>query len=204
MMAALVAVCFGLTVHDAYARMDTTALVRSYADALTREDSLLARYRLFALTRDRQWISRLPERLAGGTAREHALLSALWAWHIPGSAPWNVVRLGRRSGSLLTEALRHGGDDALVALIDGQSLLFRPGIAGGDVRGGGRRLQLLADRLRERPDCAVPVLEARVWLWYALDRAGEHERAAELRSALLDHGVPPLYAAFLGVGRDRP
>ncbi len=193
--ALLLSVCFAQPVHQAYAAMDTVALVRLYSAAPTREDSLLARFRLYALTRERQWIAGLPGGLRDGSAREYALLSALWAYHIPGSAPWNVIRYGRRSAGLLDEALRRGPRDQLVVLIDGQSLLFRPGIAGGDVRRGIARLRQLA-AAADADACGVTRLEAEAWLWFGLARAGTDEAPA-LRRRLLATSPPPLYARFL-------
>jgi hypothetical protein len=189
--------CFASTVHDTYARMDTTALRALLADVTTREDSLLVRYRLYVLTKDRNMLRRLPEDVPDGTGRELAMLSALWAYRIPGSAPWNVVTFGRRSSSLLERALADVPDDPLVRLIEAQSLLFRPGIAGGDVRLAVRRLRELRPLAQRDRECGVPVLEVDAWLWYGLRKAEDPE-AALLRGRLLAAGPPLLYRRFLG------
>ena len=196
-LAGAAAVCFAATVHDAYARMDSTALRRLMAEAATREDSLVVRYRLFALTREKALLRSIPEDASGPGARELALLSALWAYRIPGSAPWNVVTFGRRSVRLLDRALVAAPDDPLVRLVEAQALLFRPGIAGGDVQQGIRRLRELRPLAEADPGCGVPVVEVEAWLWYGLRKAGDHG-AAGLRRQLLAEGLPPLYRAFLG------
>ncbi len=192
------AACFAVTVHDTYARMDTVGLRRLMAEAPTREDSLLVRYRLFSLTREKALLRRIPEDARGGTGRELALLSALWAYRIPGSAPWNVVTFGRRSLRLLDRALAAAPDDHVVRLVEAQSLLFRPGIAGGDTRAAIGRLRELRGRVEaDTGAAAVPLAEADAWLWFALRKA-EDAGAADLRRRLLAAGPAPLYRAFLG------
>jgi len=196
-IAGAAAACFAATVHDAYARMDTTALRRMLTDAPAREESLLVRYRLFALTREKTLLRRIPEDLPDPDARELALLSALWAYRIPGSAPWNVVTFGRRSVRLLDRALVLAPDDPLVRLVEAQALLFRPGIAGGDVRRGVERLRELRPLAAADGACGVPPLEVDAWLWFALAKAGDRA-SDDLRRRLLALDPPPLYRAFLG------
>jgi hypothetical protein len=191
------AACFAVTVHDTYARMDTAGLRRMLAEAPTREDSLLVRYRLYSLTREKGLLRRIPANLADGSGRELALLSALWAYRIPGSAPWNVVTFGRRSVGLLDRALAAAPDDHLVRLVEAQSLLFRPGIAGGDARKAvGRLLELRALVEADTAVAAVPLVEVETWLWVGLRKVQAPE-AAELRRRLLAGGPAPLYRAFL-------
>jgi hypothetical protein len=97
---------------------------------------------------------------------------------------------------LLNRALELDPDDPLVALIDGQSLLFRPGIVGGSVERGLVRLEALRTRLQTEPSCAVTSLEAEVWFWYAL-RRNDDPRAADVYAALTSRELPPLYRDFL-------
>lgn len=191
------ATCFARTVHDTYAHMDTTGLRALMADARSREDSLLVRYRLYALTQEKVLLRRIPEDVPHGGGRELALLSALWAYRIPGSAPWHVVSYGRRTLGLLDRALESAPDDPLVRLIEAQSLLFRPGIAGGDVRRAIRRLRELRPLAGHDAECWVPVLEVDAWLWYGLRKAGDRE-AVGLRRRLLAAEPPPLYREFFG------
>lgn len=190
--------CFAQDLHDAYAALDTGRVAALHAAAATREDSLLALYRWYALSRDGRLLRGLPDPGEGASARELALLSALWAWRIPGSTPWNVVRHGRRSQSLLDRALRLDAADPLVALIEAQSLLFRPGIAGGDPRLALVRLRELSSRLRARPPCGVPAVEADAWHWYAANKVGDAE-APVLAERLRVRELPPLYRAFVGL-----
>jgi len=194
--AALAALCLSGTIHERYAAGDSAGLRTLLATAPSRADSLEVRYRLYALTRDRTVIARLPDDLSDGRPRELALLSALWAWHIPGSAPWNVVRYGRRSKALLDRALAGAPTDPLVWLIDAQSLIFRPGIAGGDVHRAADRLRELRDRLTDAGTCGVNPVEVDYWLWYALSRAGD-PAAGPLRERLLASRLPPLYQRML-------
>lgn len=193
--AVLLGVCFAQTVHDQYAAKDPVALRAQLAAAITREDSLLVRYRLYALTRERSVIAALPDDLDAASPRELALLSALWAWRIPGSAPWNAVRLGRRSNGLLGRARAAAPEDPLVWLIDAQSLIFRPGFAGGDVRQAIARLRGLRPRVGEEA-CGVSAIEVDYWLWHALAKAGDPD-APGLRERLLASRPPPLYVEML-------
>jgi hypothetical protein len=189
-------VCFAQDVHDAYARQDTTALRAMVRAAHAREDSLLVRYRLFALTREKDLLRTIPPSARGLSARGAALLSALWAYRIPGSAPWNVVTFGRRSMQLLQQAKADAPDDPLVHLIEAQSLLFRPGIAGGDVEQAVAILRDLRVRVAAASDCEVPLIEVEAWLWYALRKAGEGEADA-VRRRILAGDPQPLYRAFV-------
>lgn len=193
--ALLLGVCFAQTVHDRYAEKDVAALRQQLATAPAREDSLLVRYRLYALTRERPLIAQLPEDLAEAAPRELALLSAMWAWRIPGSAPWNAIRLGRRSVRLLDRALVAAPADHLIQLIEAQSLIFRPGIAGGDVRQAIARLRALRTQV-EDAGCDVSSVEVDYWLWYALAKSGD-SAAAAARERLLASRPPPLYVEML-------
>jgi len=194
--AAIAALCLSGAIHERYAAGDSAGLRTLLATAPSREDSLEVRYRLYALTRDRAVIARLPDNLSEGRPRELALLSALWAWHIPGSTPWNVVRYGRRSKALLDRALAAAPTDPLVRLIDAQSLIFRPGIAGGDVHRAADRLRELRLQLTEAGPCLISPIEVDYWLWYALARAGD-PAAGPLRERLQASRLPPLYQRML-------
>ena len=195
MTALLTSICMAATVHEAYASKDTAALRRLAATAPSREDSLLVRYRLYALTRERLLLARIPEDIVDGTPRELALLSALWAWRIPGSTPWNAMRLGRRSGGLLNRALAAAPADPLVRLIDSQSLIFRPGIAGGDVHMAIARLRALRTDVADA-ECGIGPVEVEYWLWYAQAKAGD-PAAPAARARLLALRPPPLYVEML-------
>jgi hypothetical protein len=194
--ALLLGLCFGDMVHDAYVtgNPDTLRALVRYAE--TREDTLLLRYRLYALTESPGLIAEIPADLDSASARELALLSALWGYRASDARLLQLVVYGRRTLGLLNRALETDPDDPLVMLIDAQSLLFRPGIAGGNKERGLERLQTLRQQVLAEASCGVTPLEADVWLWYALERNGAAEAGA-LRRELLERELPPLYRDFV-------
>lgn len=194
--ALLLGLCFGDLVHDAYVTGNPDAVRELVRYAETREDTLLLRYRLYALTESPGLIAEIPDDLDSATARELALLSALWGYRASDARLLQLVVYGRRTLGLLNRAIEADADDPLVALIDAQSLLFRPGIAGGSTERGLARLRSLREQMSAKPSCGVTPLEADVWLWYALARSGDPE-AALLRRDLLERDLPPLYRDFL-------
>ncbi len=194
--ALILGLCFGDLVHDAYVTGNPDALRDLVVYAETREDTLLLRYRLYALTQSPGLIAQIPTDLESATARELALLSALWGYRTADARRLQLVLYGRRTMGLLNRALEANPDDPLVMLIDAQSLLFRPGIAGGSKRRGLERLRTLSTRIHSAPACGVAPLEADVWLWYALQRNGE-PGADSLRADLLSGGLPRLYREFI-------
>jgi hypothetical protein len=194
--ALLLGLCFGDLVHDAYVTGSPDAVRALVRYAETREDTLLLRYRLYALTQSPGLIAELPSDLDSATARELALLSALWGYRTSDARLLQLVVYGRRTLGLLNRALEQDPNDALVMLIDGQSLLFRPGIAGGSKERGLERLEALHRRVHTAPACGVAPLEADIWLWYALHRNDEPDAEA-LRRDLLERELPPLYREFL-------
>jgi len=196
MIALLLGLCFGNVANSAYAQQDVTTLRTLFAQAPTREDSLLLRYRLFALTREHAVLAEIPTSLDTATARELALLSALWGYRIRDVGPIQFYVYGRRTMSLLQQALEQDADDPLVTLIDAQSLLFRPRIAGGDKAKALERLRALTGRMDGRHACGVDPLEAEVWFWYALHKT-ESAEADTLRTRLLAGQLPSLYREFL-------
>lgn len=196
MILLLLALCFGDIVNGAYADQDVTTLRTLFTQAPTREDSLLLRYRLFALTREQAVVADIPTSLDSATARELALLSALWGYRIREVGPVQFYIYGRRTMTLLQEALERDPDDPLVTLIDAQSLLFRPGIAGGDGTRAVERLRTLGERMGGPLACGVDPLEAEVWLWYALHKTKSPE-ADSLWTRLQAVELPSLYREFL-------
>jgi hypothetical protein len=105
------------------------------------------------------------------------------------------VQYGRRSATILERAKRQDPDDAYVLLIEGQSLLFRPAIAGRDPQAAAKcfeRLAAQADTV-----AGVTAMEAQVWHWLALRESGRHEEARSLHQRLLARDPAPLYRQFL-------
>ena len=194
-LALVLGACFADRVHNAYADHAVTLLRELMADATTTEDSLLVRYRLYPLLQDKALLADLPRTTAGMGARELALLSALWAWRIPGSAPWNAVTYGRRAGALLDRARAAAPADPMVRLIDAQSRIFAPGYAGGDVRAAVARLRALHEEL-PHDACGISLAEVDYWLWFSLVKL--RDPAAEaVRDRLMAGDTPRLYREML-------
>lgn len=195
-LALVLGLCFGDAAHLAYAHEDPEALRALVELARTREDTLLLRYRLYALTQRPGLIIDIPTDLDSASARELALLSALWGYRARDKGLLELYAVGRRTMRLLERALALDPRDALVTLIDAQSLLFRPAIAGGSTRRALARLRELQAQVGHAPTCGVSPLEVDAWLWYALVRSDD-PAAASHRAALESQPLPPLYRRFL-------
>lgn len=179
-----------------YASRDVEGLQALCAGVTDVEDDLLCRYRLYPLTEDEQYLSDLPASLDGGTARAQALLSGLWGYKAARAPFHKVPRYGMRAEHLIQQARAQAPDDPFVLLIDGQSLLFKPALVGGDAREALRRFERLHTITARRPDCGVAVVEADLWRWYALDKLDD-AGAEPLRRRLLASNPPRLYREFL-------
>jgi hypothetical protein len=195
-LALILGFCFGDAAHRAYAEEDPDALRALVEVSRTREDTLLLRYRLYALTERPGLVADIPTDVDSASARELALLSALWGYRTKDLGLLELYVVGRRTIGLLDRALALAPQDPLVTLIDAQSLLFRPGIAGGSKRRALERLRELQTHVREAPSCGVSRLEADVWLWYALER-NDDPAADSVRTALEAQPLPALYRKFL-------
>ncbi|MEL6771802.1 MAG: hypothetical protein AAFP18_12115 [Bacteroidota bacterium] len=179
-----------------YGSRDVTAMKRLYQDAATVEQRLLARYRLFPITQDGTYLDDLPDADEAESARELALLSALWAYRVANAPPWKVPTYGRRSEALLDRAKALDDDDPYVLLVDGQALLYKPSIFGGDVNAALVRFRHLRRVLPQHPHTGIPRVEADVWAWYAMHKLG-HDAADGLREQLLAEQPPVLFRQFL-------
>ena len=179
-----------------YAHQDADALARWCDGRHDRATDLLCRYRLYPLTEDEALLADLPSDLSTGTAREYALLAGLWGYRAARAMPLSALRYGIRSSRLLERARAADAADPYVLLIDGQSLLFKPAIAGGDAAAALQAFEQLAEVLRQTPPCGIPLEEAQAWRWYALARLGD-ARAEATRQALLARHPPPLFHEFL-------
>lgn len=188
---------FAQDIQDAYAQQQADTLRALMPRADSRADSLLVRYRLYPLTEDEALLEDLPESLPSGSAREQALLSGLWAYRAGEASVFRVVQYGRRSSSLLEEAKAQDPDDPYVLLVESQSLLFRPAIAGRDAAAAAERLRRLAQRVRTAPGTGIAEAEAHTWRWLALREAGQGENARRLYNHLMEGDLPPLYQEFL-------
>lgn len=186
---------FAQDVQQAYATQDAEALHGLLPQADSRMDSLLVRYRLYPLTEDESLLDDLPSGLQDGNARELALLSGLWSYRAGESNFFNVLRYGRRSTSLLRQAKAQAPNDPYVLLVEGQSLLFRPSIAGKDAEAAASRFKQLADQVDTV--AGITSMEAHVWWWIALRERGHAEKANTLQNRLMSQNPSPLYRQFL-------
>lgn len=176
-----------------YARRNVEALRQACAGAGGEED-LLCRYRLYPLTRE-QALLQLPERPGVETARAYALLAGLWGYRAAQTSFVRMPAYGRRTLDLLRRARALDPDEPFALLVEGQSLLFRPALFGGDRTAALARFRRLRRTLDAHPGSGIAPLEADLWVWYTLDRLGDASAPA-LRTRLLA-GAPPLYRDFL-------
>ena len=188
---------FAKTVHALYAQQDADRLRQLLRTTETRDRDLLVRYRLYPLTEDVSIIDDLPAEIDDGTAREHALLAGLWAYRAGTVSVFKAIRYGRRSMRFLENAQALDPLNPYVLLVEGQSLLFRPSMAGGDAEAAAQSFQKLVGVLQSAPDAGISEMEARSWLWLALRECGERDRATSLHEELLAAQPPALYREFL-------
>lgn len=180
-----------------YAQQDASALQHLLKDADTRFEELLCRYRLYPLTERGSLLRDLPTQLEDGSARELALLSGLWGYRAARASLFAAIQYGQRSQHLLEAAKGNDPDDPFVLLVEGQSLIFKPRIAGRDEEAALDRFERLCEMLQRLPSgMGISVMEAELWRWYALHRL-KIDRAPTLRDELLAAGPPPLYRQFL-------
>ena len=217
MLAALAAVLIGLapappapaglsepppsTVRDSlthyYARQDTSAIERLYrTKARTREDRLLCLYRLYPMTTDRSYLDHIPSEDGVTSARELALISALWAYRAASGPAWRLPRDGMRSERILERALERDAREPYALLVQGQGLLYKPGIFGGDVPRAQRTFEQLRARLGGRGVPGLHPFEAEVWIWMAVRQQDERQGRA-LRQRLLQRSPPRIFRQFL-------
>ena len=189
---------FADTVQTHYANQNADRLRVLLGEANTSFESLLARYRLYPLTEDSKVIEPLPsDPSPNQSARELALLSGLWAYRAGEAGLFGAIRYGRRSMNFLEAAKARNPEDPYVLLVEGQSLLFRPSIAGRDVEAAADRFDRLVDLLSQTAIPGIATTEAEMWLWLALRENGRSEAAAALHQSLLATQPPPLYRQFL-------
>jgi hypothetical protein len=189
------------TVASLYGQKDRAGLERLHRNVNTVSDELLLRYRLYPLARQSRILDDLPNEGECRSARDFALLSALWAYRLTEAPAWRVPAYGRRTDSLLRRGREIDPNDPFVLLIEGQSLLYRPGLFGGNAETALERFVKLRDLLRRheaerRPVAGLPALEADIWVWYTLRRLGR-DGTDGLRDRLLAQNPPPLYREFL-------
>ncbi len=184
------------TLASLYAHNDSAGLVRLHARAHTASDELLYRYRLYPLTLDARYLDDIPEESDCRTARDFALLAALWAYRAAEAPPWKLPVYGMRSDRLLEHARTLDPEEPYVLLVDGQSLLYRPGLFGGSSEKALQVFERLRTVLRERPTPGISPFEPEVWIWYTLQKLGR-PNTDRVRDRLLAQNPPPLFHQFL-------
>lgn len=188
---------FAQAAETAYAQQDADQLRKLMDRASSRSDSLLVRYRLYPLTEDETLLDDIPPSLPDGSAREYALLSGLWAYRAGEASLFSALRYGRRSTSLLHKAKDRATADPFVLLVEGQSLLFRPSLAGGDSNAAAKRFARLSEIVEVEDFDGISRTEAQVWRCLALKEAGRSAEAESLSEHLHTQDLPPLYRQFL-------
>lgn len=188
---------FAEATQTAYAQQNADRLRALFEQASSRADSLLVRYRLYPLTEDASVLDDLPSSLPDGTAREHALLSGLWAYRAGEASIFSAIQYGRRSTTLLEEAKARAPEAPFVLFVEGQSLLFRPAIAGKDPAAAVNRFSRLAEIVGTEQGIGITKTEAEVWRWLALREADRADEAQALHERLMGHDLAPLYRQFL-------
>jgi hypothetical protein len=179
-----------------YAEQDTSGAERVCRGAERAEEQLLCRYRLYPMTLDERYLDDIPEPVSE-SARERALLAALWAYRTATAPTWRVPTYGIRSDRLLDEARALDASDPYVLLVEGQGLLYKPRLFGGDPRAALTTFRSLRDGLaRTGAASGVSLWEADVWVWMALRKLAP-ESAAREQERLLALAPPPLYRQFL-------
>jgi hypothetical protein len=176
-----------------YARRDVDAL-RAACTGARGEADLLCRYRLYPLTQHEALLD-LPEQPPVRTARAYALLAGLWGYRAARAPLVRMPAYGRRTMDLLRHARALDPGEPFALLVEGQSLLFRPALFGGDRQAALRLFRRLRVNLATHPGSGIAPLEADLWIWYTRDRLGD-PGAPALRARLLE-GAPPLYRDFL-------
>jgi hypothetical protein len=188
---------FADSVQAYYSAQEPDGLRMLVDRADSRLEALMARYRLYPLTEDASVIDGVPSGLEDGSARELAILSGIWAYRAGEASFINAARYGRRSVNLLEEARAADPDEPYVLLVGGQSLLFRPSIAGRDVEAAVDHFRRLIDRVEQHPHVGIARTEARSWLWLALREAGRAADAQALHDDLTAGDLRSLYRQFL-------
>ncbi len=188
---------FAQTTQVAYAEQDVERLKDLFEQASSQSDSLLVRYRLYPLTEDEAVLQGIPSSLSDGTPREYALLSGLWAYRAGEASLFSTIRYGRRSTDLLEDAKAQAPEAPFVLLVEGQSLLFRPSIAGKDAAAAAERFGRLATIVDQEGTSGISRTEAQIWRCFALEEAGQSNKAHKLRTRLQQRNLPPLYEQFL-------
>jgi len=189
------------TVRDSlttyYARQDTAGVERLYrTKARTREDRLLCLYRLYPMTLDRRYLADIPSEDGVTSARELALIAALWAYRAGSGPAWRLPIDGPRSERILGRAFERDPTEPYALLVRGQSLYYKPRVFGGDVGEARTTFEQLRQRLGGRGVPGLHPFEAEIWIWMAVRRQ-DAEQGTALRQRLLARNPPRIFRQFL-------
>ncbi len=189
------------TVRDSlttyYARQDTARVERLFRRrATTREERLLCLYRLYPMTLDRGYLRDIPTDAGVSSARELALIAAMWAYRASSGPAYRLPIDGRRSERILSRALELDPDDPYALLVRGQSLYFKPRVFGGDIAEARRTFERLQTVMARRTVPGLHPFEADVWVWMCVRRQNAAQGTA-MRQRLLARRPPPLFRQFL-------
>ena len=180
-----------------YARQDTSGVDRLYRRrARTRLDRLLCLYRLFPMTLDERYLADIPSDEGVRSARELALISAMWAYKAANGPAWALPTWGRRSERILNEALRRDPSEPYALLVKGQGLYYKPRIFGGDVAEAQRTFEQLRQVLARRSAPGIHPFEAEVWIWMSV-RKQDAGQGRTLQRRLLARNPPRIFRQFL-------
>ena len=180
-----------------YARQDTSGVEGLYRRrARTREERLLCLYRLYPMTLDRGYLREIPSEAGVTSARELALIAAMWAYRAASGPAYRLPIDGRRSERVLDDALARDADDPYALLVRGQSLYYKPRVFGGDVAAAQRTFERLRTVLARRATPGLHPFEAEVWIWMCVRRQDAAQGRA-LQRRLLARRPPPLFRTFL-------
>lgn len=184
-----------LTVY--YARQDTARVERLFRRrAQTREERLLCLYRLYPMTLDRAYLRDIPSETGVTSARELALIAAMWAYRASSGPAYRLPIDGRRSERVLGRALARDPNDPYALLVRGQSLYYKPRAFGGDVAEAQRTFERLRGVLGRGQTPGLHPFEAEVWIWMCVRRQNAAQGRA-LQQRLLARRPPPLFRQFL-------
>lgn len=180
-----------------YARQDTSGVERLFRrHAQTQEQKLLCRYRLFPMTLDDGYLDDIPSERGVTSARQLSLIAAMWAYKAANGPAWSLPRYGRRSERILNQALARDAEEPYALLIQGQSLLYKPRLFGGNASEAQATFEQLRTVLRSRRAPGIHPFEAEVWIWMAV-RKQDRAEGARLQRRLLARNPPALFRTFL-------
>lgn len=187
---------FGAELIGAYGRKDIATLKRLLASTKNQLDRFLVLYRLYPLTQDESLIQNIPTGLAStASARELALLAALWSYRINEDKTL-LISAGMRMDGLIKAAGKRNSQEPFYLLIDGQSYFYRPNMFGGSYEKALQRFTACRDALIRTPISGMDRLDAEVWIWLTMHKM-KASNANSFKQELLKRNLPAVYREFL-------